>query len=375
MTSELIRPATRFIGSAGAFLLIFASATLGAYYGFTVGAHSHFGLGVTFAAAALGGELLKPLAVTGALDSFRAREWMRGLSCAVLASVCIIYSLASELSIAAGSRGDLAATRQAEADTSTDMRGRRTRAEAELAILPPARPADALLPLIVKLKGTPGAGNCEKPDGNAARKACGQLAELQSEAARAKRRAELESAIVLISGNATTHSAPVSDADPLASTLAAYARATGHDIEPDTITPWLALIPVLFLELGSALALVVTRSLSAAPASAAAATSPAQTLLPKCAAPTPGTNAPKPRSKLPRSRNGKPPRGTPRPGANVIELLRSHGGKLEGGQRGIAKALGVSKSRANELLNQLAAAGDVIMATSRAGTSVRVAIA
>lgn len=113
MTPNTIGLAPRRIGVAGALLLIGASATLGAYYGHTVGAHVHAALGVVFAAAALGGELLKPLAVQGAFDSFRSREWMRGLSCATLAAACIVYSLAAELSLAAGSRGDLAASRQA----------------------------------------------------------------------------------------------------------------------------------------------------------------------------------------------------------------------------------------------------------------------
>lgn len=48
--------APRRIGVAGAFLLIGASAALGAYFGFTVGAHVHVALGVVFAAAALGGD-------------------------------------------------------------------------------------------------------------------------------------------------------------------------------------------------------------------------------------------------------------------------------------------------------------------------------
>ncbi len=65
----------------------------------------------------------------------------------------------------------------------------------------------------------------------------------------------------------------------------------------------------------------------------------------------------------------------PRLGAQVVELLKARGGTLEGGQRGLAKMLGLSKSRANELLKHLAAAGEVVVSTSRTGTRAQLASA
>jgi hypothetical protein len=61
--------------------------------------------------------------------------------------------------------------------------------------------------------------------------------------------------------------------------------------------------------------------------------------------------------------------------ANVIDLLKAQGGRIEGGQGGIGKLLGVGKSRANELLHELAAAGAVILNTSKIGTSVQLVVA
>ena len=58
----------------------------------------------------------------------------------------------------------------------------------------------------------------------------------------------------------------------------------------------------------------------------------------------------------------------------VIDLLKAKGGRIEGGQRAIARTLGLSKSRAHELLHELAAAGAVRLATSRAGTIVALAV-
>jgi hypothetical protein len=59
----------------------------------------------------------------------------------------------------------------------------------------------------------------------------------------------------------------------------------------------------------------------------------------------------------------------------VVDLLKSQGGRIEGGQRGIGKLLGVGKSRANELLHELAAAGAAILNTTKAGTTVQLAAA
>jgi hypothetical protein len=357
-------------------LLIAASASLGAYFGYTVGAHVHVALGVVFAAAALGGELLKPLAVQGAFDSFQCRAWLRGLSCAVLAAVCIVYSLAAELSLAAGSRGDLAASRQAAADTAKVSRDRRTRAEAELSALPAARPAEVVAPLIARLKASPAGRDCERPSTPAARKACGQIAELESEAARAKRRTELEAIIADTTAKPADGPAPVADADPLASALAAYARATGHDVEPDTIAPWLALIPVLFLELGSALALVVVRALGEpttppAPTVEAvdepASETPVIEPPPAASEPAPVATGPRPRAQR---RTARARRDA---AANVIDLVKARGGVVEGGQREIARTLGISKSRANEVLTELAKTGALQVATSRTGTTVKLA--
>src|SRR5687768_4757190 len=104
MTGEVIRAKLRCIGVAGALLLVSASAALGAYYGFTLGTSQHVALGLILGGAALGGELLKPIAVASGVEAFRGREWLSGLACCALALVCVVYSLAAELSLAAGSR-------------------------------------------------------------------------------------------------------------------------------------------------------------------------------------------------------------------------------------------------------------------------------
>jgi hypothetical protein len=56
--------------SAGAFLLVGASAALGSYFGYLIGSQQHMLLGLVFAGAALGGEMLKPFAVSEVVNSF-----------------------------------------------------------------------------------------------------------------------------------------------------------------------------------------------------------------------------------------------------------------------------------------------------------------
>lgn len=129
----------QLIQHTGAFLLVGASATLGSYFGYLVGSQQHVLIGLVFAAAALGGEIIKPYAVSEIVNALAQWNVIRALACLLLASVCIIYSFTAELSLAATTRGDLAASREAVADAARDARSDRQRAEAELATLQPAK--------------------------------------------------------------------------------------------------------------------------------------------------------------------------------------------------------------------------------------------
>jgi hypothetical protein len=51
-------------------LLVGASAALGSYFGYLIGSQQHMLLGLVFAGAALGGEMLKPFAVSEVVNSF-----------------------------------------------------------------------------------------------------------------------------------------------------------------------------------------------------------------------------------------------------------------------------------------------------------------
>lgn len=351
-TNSIVRALTIF----GAILLIGSSAALGAYYGYTVGSHAHPLVGVVFAAAALGGELLKPFAVARALDFLRSREFLRAVAAASLATVCIIYSVTSELSLASGGRNDLASQRQASADAYERASDRRAQLAAELAAVAPARSAAELEPLVSKLLNTTGTNGCKAaPERREAKKACADIATLRSEIGRANRRADLQAQ--LNEFDERIGSAPVvaPGGDPLAVSLSAYASALGVSASADSILPWLALVPVLFLELGSALALVALGGTQAQVSTVV----------------KPGKEKPSAGKRTPpaqRKDSQPPPSETA-----LLNHLKMNGGTASGGQRAIAKSVGLSKTRLNEVLRDLADAGRIVVATSAAGTNVKLA--
>jgi hypothetical protein len=377
MTAETIRPLPRRIGVIGAFLLVSASASLGSYYGYLVGAHAHWLVGIIFAGAALGGEMLKPYAVAHSIAALHSREYLHGTACAGLAIVCVAYSFTSELGLAAGSRSDLASERRQSTELISAHRERRARAVAELQALPPARSPSELGPLITKLKATRGTNGCKgRPLNNTARNACAKVSDLMSEAARAQQRDDLEKR--LASADADLVSAPiaVADADPLASALSSYARSAGADVPADTLSPWLALIPVLFLELGSALSVVVLRPMPAPTPTNAAAASVSQADVASAAAAseiTTATALPQPQTPVlapPASADEISSGSDIQLSARVVEFLQRQGGRVFSGQRAFAGAIGISKSRANELLHSLAAKGRIAIEPSRRGTAI-----
>ena len=90
---------------------------------------------------ALGLEGCKPLAIAYAL---KAKTVGTGLMLACLGLVAVAYSLTSELSLMASTRGDLAATREADTRAARETVGARERMTDELRSLGVQRPSEAI---------------------------------------------------------------------------------------------------------------------------------------------------------------------------------------------------------------------------------------
>lgn len=353
-----------------ASLLIGASAALGTWFGYQTGSHHHVALGLIFAGAALGGELLKPFAIAAAIDSFKRWDVLKGLACLAVGLTCITYSLASELALSAGSRGDLAAKREAQADGAKSAKGKRDRATTELATLKPSRSVSELEPLVANARPV-----CRiVVTADSRRTACGPPANLVAELGRAKRRAELEATIATaeskLDGPTT---ATVKNADPLASAVAHYLTAAGRNTDADDLATWLYLLPVLFLELGSAFGLVVAGSFrpeGSAPQQGVAEQPMHQGLFiqPTSNAAEQPANvvilAPEHSLRTPQLRSAR---------ERLLAMVRDENGVLRTGHRALGEALGVSATRAGQLLRDLARDGVLRVRSSKTGSVVTLA--
>jgi hypothetical protein len=198
-------------------------------------------------------EGIKPLAIVQAFQAFAMWAPIRGVTLAALGLVAVAYSVTSELALMAGSRGDLAAERLRASETRNIARDRYLEAKTELARLAPSRPALELEALIGTFKPI-----CRTVKGESS---CSKPVLLTAELARAKRRAELEG--VLATSGAQISSGPaIAAADPGTSAMVTFLAVLGVSASESAVAQWLALIPVLAIEIGSAVAGVLVASLS-----------------------------------------------------------------------------------------------------------------
>src|SRR5262249_42394154 len=137
-------------------------------------------------------------------------------------------------------------------DAAAVVRDRYDRARRELTSLKPSRPVQELEAL-AKVRAKPGSCAVENVTG---RLICPKAHDVGAELGRAKRRAELE-AILATESEAIATGPATQVADPGSTALVTYLGALGISVSSEVVSQWLNLIPVLALELGSALAMVL----------------------------------------------------------------------------------------------------------------------
>lgn len=335
--------------------LVVASAGFGTVYAWTSGNHHGPVLGGLSVLMALGLEGAKPFAVEGAFSALRSCSLGRALALAALGGVAVLYSLTAELSLMADLRADVSAKRaQASAAVGT-LKARYAAAQRELDALPVTRPVATLAAEVARLKTTRGLASCEDTAapgyGPITRGVCSKIAKLTAEAAMTARRDKLQ--MVLRDAERALAASPLATkADPAASVLSALLSALGVPNDAGTVSEWLSLVPVAALEIGSALAAVLARGTPAqqpaAPERSAAVSEAAQT--------------------VPKADPTVPAKGL---GDALVAHLKAHGGRLRGGQRGLAKALGTSTTALHRTIHGLAAAGTIALTTAPSGTELR----
>jgi hypothetical protein len=287
------------------------------------------GLSVLMAVALEG---IKPLAVATAFQSIASLNLVRGICLAALGLVAITYSLTSELALISMTRGDLVAERA----SAVDLRK-------ELEHLGSPRPAAEVQAEIEAIEQMPGIMIDGVPcggilNGKVTKEWCPKRAKLLAEKARADRKAELESKV----GDGPK----VKAADPGSTALATYLAALGIVVPIEIVGQWLNLVPVVGLEIGSALAAVLVQSVRG---------------------PSRGP------SKVPTKQGRRKPRKRQQQvEAKVLKQLKRTK-EAQVTERGLAALLGsVSRSTVRRSIHSLAAAGLVALEASKNGTVIRV---
>jgi len=333
--------------------LVLASAGFGALYAYKVGVqHSILlaGLSILMAVALEG---VKPLAIAAGLQGFKTGG-SKGASAAliILGGISVAYSLTAELSLISMSKGDLIAEREAQSTSASDARRDRQRIEAELAAIGIARPAQAIQADIDGLLTDTRLKGCTSPLSNWRLQAIctDKVSPLRVELATAERREKLEGQL------SNRHTiAPSKVSDPGSVALATYLAALGFTVPASIIGQWLILVPVLALEIGSALAYVLVQSLPATPGNDSVKIDG----LPVVSGPVV-----QPENTGPEATREKVKRA-------VVDHLKANDGKASGGERGLAKLIGSSRGTMKRALQGLVAAGIVSLEASRNGTILR----
>jgi hypothetical protein len=331
---------TPFVGitaKVAATCLVLASAGFGAVFAYSTGIQHGIvlaGLTVLFAVAL---ELVKPLAIHAAFQALGSLAILRGLSLALLGLVAVAYSLTAELALVSGSRGDLASQRASEAFQANAAQDRYQRAKLELASLKPSRPVQELQAMRDGWK----------------RAYPSQAWVLEPELARAKKRVELEGVL-----QTSTTGTATKVADPGSTALATYLSALGLVVSVEIIAQWLNLVPVLALELGSALAMVLVTSLAPARLPEAPVSQPvSQALIPVNTAVAPYATQVTP-SERDRVAN------------QILSHLRQHG-SISSSHRGLAKRFGADRNTVARALTSLASCGYLAMQATKKGTALQ----
>lgn len=367
-----MRGVAKMTTSFSAVALVTASAGFGAVYAWQTGSHHGPILGALSVLMALGLEAAKPFAIEAALVAIRSWSPGRALALCCLGTVAALYSLTAELSLTATIRADGVAKRAQAGDGAATARVRYDLAQRELEALPLTRPPATVAAEIERLKTTPKLASCDAPTspsyGPVSRRVCAEIAALKAEAATSHHRERLQVELRAVERELVSAPTPTK-ADPAASALATYLNGLGVPNEPGTLSDWLVLVPVLALEVGSALAVVFAVGTSQHRGAERKGTMGAFT-----GTMTPGSSAGVLSVAKTRAMGEHP---GPSPVSPLTKALLAHlkgcGGSLKSGQRGLARALGTSTSELHRTIHALAASGTISICATPSGTELRLA--
>jgi hypothetical protein len=335
----------------------------GSVFAFKVGSQHSDILGGLTVLMALGLEGMKPLAIHTAFKALQSFNVIRGLLLASLGLVAVAYSMTAELSLMSLTKGDMIAERQATIDKERKAREAYDRAKLELDNLAFSRPVGVVVAEIQAVESLPGIMINDKPcggiyDGRTTREYCPKLALLKAELARSERRNQLLAVLDADAAGSVENTPVVATADPGSTSLALYLGLLGITASVEVISQWLNLIPVLAIELGSALAAVLISSVESIGSSS--------TPEPETVEQEAVQEAVQPQDMG--VAGGSLPRSKDEIEAVLVARMRKLGGSVSGSERSLAQQLGTSKATVRRAIESLRGGGIITAEAAKNGT-------
>lgn len=345
---------------AAALTFTLASGGTNLVYGWNKGTDLPGSL--VWAAVSVGASIVFALSWPGVMASIDRRQWSRALMVFVALLLTGTYSVAAALGSAMGGRTNAAIEE-------SDITGKRARAQAaydsakdELSKLPHARLVDEITALVARAAMNPRAvAGCTAINGST-QMSCPKL---EGELARARQRQKLQIAMDKASGELAKVGAPkVANTDAVA--LARYATDLGWKVDADYLNKLLALLAVLVVECGGGLALAVGMSLSEKDVTAQSV---------RMGATHSRGSQPAQPPTIPDQKSNARPVHSPAQSSRdrLLAMVRDANGVLRTGHRGLGEALGVSATRAGQLMRDLATDGAIRVRASKTGSVITLA--
>jgi hypothetical protein len=346
-------PARLTFIAAGLFTL--ASGGTNLIYGWSKGTETASSL--VWAAVSVGVSIIFALSWPAFILSLDRKQWARAAMVLVALVVTGTYSVVAAVGSASGGRMNAAATELATAGSRQRAQAAYDQARTALAQLAPSRTVGEIEALLAIAKPT-----CRNTTLNGRRDLfCTPNASLVAERARAQRRVELQAQ--MDRANAALSEAPAHVANTDAKALHRYLGAAGVQMDADRLNDLLTLLAVLVIECGGGMALAVGMSLSEKPLSdqtvhSSPGHSTAHTITETPVASKEPSGAHTVHSPTLSSRD------------RLLAMVRDANGALRTGHRALGEALGVSATRAGQLLRDLAADGAIRVRAGKTGSVI-----
>jgi hypothetical protein len=349
-----------------------ASGITNLHYGFSKGSDLASSLVWTAVAGAVA--VVFALSWPALIRSLDAKRWPAALIAFVALALSGAYSITAALGSAAGGRTNAATAETSVTDARKKAQAAYDRAEAELQKLPAARPVAEIEALLM------GAQWWRPPKGCTADKVAQRVTcpVMEAELARSRQRDRLKAEMDQATGELRTIQ-PGKVANSDAKALARYLSAVGIEMTADRLNDLLVVLAVLVIEAGGGLSLALGLTLSESvehSGQSERADGQGERSLDERRTERPNEHTERPLANA-RHINDLActlaPTGHPERSAHerVLSALRSKDGVLFGSQGALGTSFGWSKSRMNEVLHELRAAGRVRLSVSRQGTAVR----